>query len=68
VLKELASNTESIINHLNDSKKYLKNPTYQEYLKANAELSRELASSISDIVDYDNTKTKMEELQSKLGQ
>jgi hypothetical protein len=66
VLKELASNTESIINHLNQTPRHLTNPTYQQYLASNMELSRELAASIRDTVDYDATRARMEELQAKL--
>lgn len=68
VLKELAANTESIIDTLNTNPNRLKDPTYQQYLKSNAELASELATSVSNTVDYDSTKAKIEELQAKLGQ
>lgn len=68
VLKELASNTESIINHLNANSRLLKDPTYVQYVKSNSELSGELSTAVGNAVDYDNTRTKMEELQAKLGQ
>lgn len=68
VLKELASNTESAINHVNENPKLLKDPTYEQYLKSNAQLASELSAAVGNIVDYDNTKTKMEELETKLGQ
>jgi hypothetical protein len=67
-LKELASHTESIINRLNDNPKRLKDPTYEQYLKSNAQLASELSAAVGNIVDYDNTKAKMEELETKLGQ
>lgn len=67
VLKELASNTESIINHLNKTPNHLMNPTYKEYLASNAELASELSKLVGDAVDYDTTKTKIQGLQEKLG-
>jgi hypothetical protein len=67
VLKELASNTESIINHLNENPKRLKDPSYVQYLKSNAQSASELSAAVGNVVDYDKTKTKMEELEAKLG-
>lgn len=66
VLKELASNTESIINQLNENSKRLRFPAYQQYLRSNMELARELSTAVSNIVDYDNTRTRMAELSEKL--
>lgn len=65
-LKELASNTESIINHLTENPRQLKDPTYMQYLRSNAQSASELASAVSNVVDYDRTRTRMEELQAKL--
>ena len=65
VLKELASNTEAIINHVNENPRQLRFPAYQQFLRSNMELSRELSSAVSNIVDYDATRTRMEELQAK---
>jgi hypothetical protein len=67
-LKQLAANTESIINALNQNPKWLKDPTYMQYLKSNQQLANDLSAAVGNVVDYDNTKTKMEELQGKLGQ
>ena len=64
-LKELASNTESIINHLNETPQQLKDPTYVQYLQSNAKLASDLSAAVGNIVDYDNTNTKMEELEAK---
>lgn len=66
VLKQLAANTESIINHVNENPSRLKDSTYVQYLKSNAQSASELSAAVSSIVDYDNTKTKMEELEAKL--
>jgi hypothetical protein len=65
LLKEMASNTEAIINHLNKAKRVW-DPPYQEYLKANHELSDELTKAIGDFVDYGNTREKLETLEKKL--
>lgn len=35
LLKQLAGNTESMINHLNENPKHLKDPTYVQYLRSN---------------------------------
>ena len=67
-LKQLAANTESIINHLNENPRRLKDPTYREYLRSNAQSANELSAAISNVVSFDNTKTRMEELEAKLGQ
>lgn len=68
VLKELASNTEAVINHINANPSQLKMPTYKGYLKDNAELAAELANIVGDTVNADNIRTKIEALQVKLGQ
>lgn len=66
-LKQLAANTESIINHLNQNPGWLRDPTYTQYLKSNQQLANDLSSAIGNVVDYDNTKTRMEELQGRVG-
>ncbi len=66
-LKELASNTESIINHLNENPKHLTDPAYVNYLQSNAQSAAELSAAVGNVVDYDKTKAKMEELETKLG-
>lgn len=67
-LKELASNTEAIIDHLNQNPKLLRDPTYVQYLRSNAQLANELSSAVGNMVDYDKTKTRMEEMEAKSGQ
>jgi len=66
LLQEMASNTESIINHLNDRKQTW-HPEYEGYLKSNAELAGQLSKLIGDYVDYDNAKSRTQELGKKLG-
>ncbi len=62
----MASNTESIINHLNDRKQTW-HPEYEGYLKSNAELAGQLSKLIGDYVNYDNTKSQTQELGKQLG-
>lgn len=66
-LKQLASNTDAIINHLNETPRHLKDPSYVELLKSNQQLASELSAAVGNVVDYDNTKTRMEEMQGRLG-
>lgn len=65
LLKEMASNTEAIIDHLNNAKQVWA-PSYQKYLTANHELSSELAGAIGDFVEYGKTKERVEMLEKKL--
>lgn len=66
-LKQLASNTESIINRLNENPRRLREPAYKEYLRSNAQSASELSSAVSSVVEFDRTRTRMEELEAKLG-
>ncbi|HEX7359400.1 MAG TPA: hypothetical protein VF283_02810 [Bryobacteraceae bacterium] len=66
LLKEMASNTESIIDHLNKAKEVWA-PEYQEYLKENHDLAQELYSAIGEFVQYGNTRQKLEKLEKSLG-
>ncbi len=66
LLKELAGNTEKAINYGNENQKSLFTEPYKDYLEANADLSSELASTISDFVDYGNTKERLDALERKL--
>jgi hypothetical protein len=66
LLKELAGNTEQAINYGNENQKRLFTEPYKDYLEANADLSSELASTISDFVDYGNTKERLDALERKL--
>jgi hypothetical protein len=66
LLKELADNLTSTINHLNEHKSALFASPYPEYVKANAELAVKLHTMISDFVDYGQTKQAFQELQNRL--
>ncbi len=67
ILRELAANTTSIIDHLNKEQgRLLNTQEHKDYLKTNAELTSKMAEVISDFVDYGQTKAKFEELSHKL--
>jgi len=67
ILQELASNTTSIIEHLNQNPNRLRDPTYREYLRANADLASTLAEQTSNIVAFADAQRRFEEAQAKLG-
>ena len=66
MLQKLASNTESIIDHLND-KQQTWHPEYSGYLKSNAETAQDLSNLIRDYVDYGKARSKTESLGKNLG-
>ncbi len=66
ILKELASDTASIVDYLTNHPERLKLPAYQDYLEANADHSEGLAALISDFVNYGRNKGRMEHLKDKL--
>jgi hypothetical protein len=66
LLTELAANTEKAIQYINDNPGRLFMEPYKDYIEANADLSIELASMISDFVNYGDTKQRLESLAGKL--
>jgi hypothetical protein len=66
LLKELASNVESTIEHLNQKPRLLQTGSYVDYAAANYDLASNLAELISDYVEYGKSKAKSEELAAKL--
>ena len=66
LLKELADNLETTINHLNDHKSALFASPYPQYVTTNAELATELHEMISEFVEYGKTKQTFQELQQRL--
>jgi len=66
MLQELASNTTSIIDHLND-RRHTWHPEYTGYLKANAQLASDLSRLITDSIDYGRAKSRTENLGKNLG-
>ena len=68
LLKQMASNTDAIITHLNENPRRLRDPNYVAYVRSNSQSARQLSAAIGNIVDFDNTRNRMEELAGKLGQ
>ncbi|HYM11387.1 MAG TPA: hypothetical protein VEU62_11680 [Bryobacterales bacterium] len=66
LLRELAANTESTIEHLNNNRNRLHTTEYKNYVVANYDLASDLAALIGDFVDYGKAKEKFETLQQKL--
>lgn len=66
ILKDLASNTESIIDYLTKHPERLRLPAYQDYLEANADHFEDLAALISDFANYGRNQGRMEHLKDKL--
>jgi hypothetical protein len=67
LLKELADNTGTTINYLNDNKERIHHSTeYKDYVVANYDLSKELAALISDYVAYGKNKAEFNRLEEKL--
>jgi len=67
-LKELASNTQSAIEHLNEKRDDIRFRAgeYQDYAVANYDLAKELAALISHYVDYERNKAEFARLGEKL--
>jgi hypothetical protein len=66
LLKELADNSEATINHLKDNQAHIHFPAYEDYTKAGYDLAKELATLISDYVDYGDHEAEFHRLQEKL--
>lgn len=66
LLNELATNTNSTIACLNESRGRLHNEEYKELVAANSEMSGQLSAMIGDFVDYGKTKARFERLRNRL--
>lgn len=66
LLKELAANTETTINYLNENRSKIHFPEFKEYLRANYELATDLEALIRDFVNYGEAKEKFERLERKV--
>jgi hypothetical protein len=67
LMRELAANTTAAINHLNEERTRPTTPEYADYLRQNSETARQLSDMISSLVDYDQTRAKLAQLEQKLG-
>ena len=66
LFKEIASNVESTIEHLNQKPALLQTGPYADYAAANYDLASDVAGLISDYVEYGKSKARSEELATKL--
>jgi hypothetical protein len=66
LLKELAANTETTINYLNENRSKIHFPEFRDYVKANYELATDLEALIRDFVNYGEAKEKFERLGRKV--
>jgi DNA repair exonuclease SbcCD ATPase subunit len=66
MMKELAANTTAALNHLKDLQKRPVSLEYANYLRQNSETSKQLSELISSVVQYDQTRAKLEKLEQKL--
>lgn len=64
--REMATNIESTIEHINKNQSRLHMPEFRDLLSANYEVSAELAQLIGDYVAYDKSKAKYERLGASL--
>lgn len=63
---DLATNMNAAIDQLSKSKSKPTAPPYPEYLKANARIANDLSDEIDDVIDYGQTKAKMDSLAKQL--
>lgn len=66
LLTELASNTTTTIEHLNNNQNQVHMKPFQDYVVANYDLASELSALITDFVNYGQTKDKFESLGQRL--
>jgi hypothetical protein len=67
LLKELADNTGATINHLKDNQDRIHvSGEYKDYVVANYDLAKELATLITDYVDYGKHEAEYQRLEEKL--
>lgn len=65
-MNEMQGYSEAVIESLNKHPERLSTPEYKDYLEANADYAGDLASMISDFVDYGRTKDRLQRLSDKL--
>ena len=66
LLKELAGNTEGMINLLNDTSHAYRFPEYRDYAKAGYKLAENIKALVSDYVEYGEHEAEYRRLQEKL--
>ncbi len=66
LLRSMADNLTSTIDHLNKNQNKVHLPPYRDYVHANYEFASRTAEMIKDFVDYDKAKAKADALEQKL--
>ncbi len=66
LLRDMADNLTATINHLNEHKNQVNMQPYRDYAHANYELASRTATLISDIVEYDKSKSRAQSLEKSL--
>jgi hypothetical protein len=66
MLKEMADDTQSTIEHFSEHKSHTYLPPYTDYARANYELAQDLAALINDYVEYGDHEAEFLRLQEKL--
>lgn len=66
LLRDMADQLTSTINHLNAHKSQIKMQAYRDYTAANYDLASRTAAIISDYVEYGKAKSKAESLERRL--
>lgn len=66
LLREMAAQLTTTINHLNDNNANIHMRQYREYAEANHLLANRMAELVRDFVEYDKATFKAESLESKL--
>jgi len=65
LLKEMAGNLNSAIEHLNENQAQVHMQTFRDYARTNYDLAKRTADLIRDVVDYDEAKSRAESLEQK---
>ncbi|MDE3188527.1 MAG: hypothetical protein KGM96_13515 [Acidobacteriota bacterium] len=66
LLRSMADNLTSTIEHLNANQSKVHMPPYRDYVHANFEFASRTAEMIRDFVDYDKAKARADALEQKL--
>jgi N-acyl-D-aspartate/D-glutamate deacylase len=66
LLKEIASNTSTVIQYISKKPERLSTNEFMDYIRTNSDVADRLAGLVADFVDYGITKSRLERLNSKL--
>lgn len=66
LLREMATHLNATIEHLNDNQDKIRMKPYQDYVRANHELIQKAHQTISDFVEYSQSKSKAESFEKSL--